>query len=69
MERSSKHFFAFILDYFSLCFFLSQTCDGCERWRAFLKKAFVGFFMKLNALLSEMTNLSQNLDVLNIEDL
>jgi len=35
-----------------------------------LKKSFcLIFFMKLNALLSEMMNLSQNLNVLNIEDL
>jgi hypothetical protein len=33
------------------------------------KKLLFDLFMKLNALLSEMTNLSQNLDVLNIEDL
>jgi len=33
------------------------------------KKLLFDFFMKLNALLSEMMNLSQNLDVLNIEDL
>jgi len=53
-----------------VCFFLSQTCDGCQRWRAFSqKKLLFDFFMKLNALLSEMMNLSQNLDVLNIEDL
>jgi len=35
-KRSSKHFFAFILDYFS--FFLSQTCDGCLRWRELSSK-------------------------------
>jgi hypothetical protein len=71
-KKNGKKFKTFLCFYFRLfffVFFLSQTCDGCERWRAFLKKAFVRFFMKLNALLSEMTNLSQNLDVLNIEDL
>jgi len=41
-----------------------------KKMESFLsKKLLFDFFMKLNALLSEMMNLSQNLNVLNIEDL
>lgn len=67
MERSSKHFFAFIL-YFFVFFFWAKLVMVVKDEELSLKKAFVWFFMKLNALLSEMMNLSQNLNVLNIED-
>ena len=51
MERISKHFFAFILNYFS---FLCGKFVMVSKMESFLsEKLLFDFFMKLNALLSE----------------
>jgi len=48
MERSSKHFFAFILDYISLCvFFWAKLVMVVKDGELSLKKAFVWFFYEI----------------------
>ena len=51
MERIAKHFFAFILNYFS--FFCGKFVMVSKMESFLSEKLLFDFFMKLNALLSE----------------
>ena len=66
MERISKHFFAFILNYFS--FFLWQVCDGVKDGEFPLRKASFWFFHEIKcSAFWGVGNLSQNLNLVNLK--
>lgn len=66
MERISKHFFAFILNYFS--FSLWQVCDGVKDGEFPLRKASFWFFHEIKcSAFWGVGNLSQNLNLVNLK--